>query len=73
MVGDICVIIKICQVHLTHCIVPGLTDKYNFTIRAIPERPNGLLLALTNETDLIYAIGTKEGKVTTNPVMLITV
>ena len=42
--------------------VPELTED-NFTIQAIPQRPNGLLLALANSTDLIYAIGTREGQV----------
>ena len=50
--------------------VPNLTGEYNFTIQAIPERPNGLLLALANTTDLVYAIGTKERKVITNPLIL---
>ena len=48
-------------------VVPELTGEYNFTIQAIPERPNGLLLALTNNTDLVYAIGTRERKVINNP------
>lgn len=50
--------------------VPELTGEYNFTIQAIPERPNGLLLALANNTDLLYAIGTRERKVITNLTML---
>lgn len=53
------------------CTVPQLTGEYNFTIQAIPQRPNGLLLALTNSTDLVYAIGTREGKVT-NPIQYCT-
>ena len=48
--------------------VPELTDGDNFTIEAIPQRPNGLLLALVNNTDLVYAIGTREGKVMSNVV-----
>lgn len=52
----------------SHYTVPNLTEDSNFTVQAIPERPNGLLLALTNgqNKDLVYAIGMKEGKVITN-------
>ena len=57
----------------SHYTVPNLTGEYNFTIQAIPERLNGLLLALTNvhNKGLVYAIGMKEGKVIANNIMMI--
>ena len=51
--------------------VPELTDGDNFTVQAIPWRPNGLLIAMVNNTDLVYAIGTREGKVMSNVVYIV--
>lgn len=59
--GQYCIQLYYCSVCVVGA-VPELTED-NFTIQAIPQRPNGLLLALANSTDLIYAIGTREGQV----------
>jgi len=35
----------------------------NLSIEAIPERRNGLLLAIVSNTSLVYGVGVREGKV----------
>lgn len=59
-----------CIVHFNHNTVPELPVEFNSIIQAIPERLNGLFLALINNTDLVFAIGTREGKVMTILIIL---